>query len=84
MAEQTPEHFADWNEQMIQRYDPETVNQHPRGVVRWVETRRSNAIVRLLNASSEHRILDVGCGGGAILARLPVRIGKASTFRLPW
>lgn len=71
MPDQTPEHFADWNEQMIQRYDPETVNQHPRGVVRWVEAKRANAILNLLRAQAEHSILDVGCGGGAILARLP-------------
>jgi ubiquinone/menaquinone biosynthesis C-methylase UbiE len=71
MAEHTPEHFADWNDQMIQRYDPELINEHPRGVVRWVENRRASAVIHLLNARAEHRILDVGCGGGSILARLP-------------
>jgi len=71
MSDQTPEHFADWNEQMVQRYDPETINQHPRGVVRWVEAKRAGAILKLLRADASHRILDVGCGGGTILARLP-------------
>src|SRR5437868_4049571 len=32
-----PEHFPEWNEQMIRRYDPDVFHHHPRGVVRCVE-----------------------------------------------
>jgi ubiquinone/menaquinone biosynthesis C-methylase UbiE len=71
MAEQTPDDFADWNEAMIKRYDPEVFNQHPRGAVRWVENKRTNAILSGLGAKAEHRILDVGCGAGTILEKLP-------------
>jgi ubiquinone/menaquinone biosynthesis C-methylase UbiE len=71
MAESTPDDFADWNEAMIKRYDPEVFNQHPRGAVRWVEKKRTNAILSSLGARAEHRILDVGCGAGTILAKLP-------------
>ncbi|MCY3019404.1 MAG: methyltransferase domain-containing protein [Planctomycetota bacterium] len=66
-----PEHFADWNEQMVQRYDPEVFHHHPRGVVRWVENKRIRAVIHGLVARPEHRILDVGCGAGNILAQLP-------------
>lgn len=66
-----PEHFSDWNEQMVQRYDPEVFAHHPRSVVRWVERRRVQAVIRSLDARPEHRILDVGCGTGHLLARLP-------------
>lgn len=66
-----PEHFADWNEQMVQRYDPEIFHHHPRGVVRWVENKRVAAVLRGIDARPEHRILDVGCGAGNILAQLP-------------
>jgi ubiquinone/menaquinone biosynthesis C-methylase UbiE len=66
-----PEHFSDWNEEMIQRYDPEVFTHHPRGVVRWVENKRTQRVVRSLDARAEHRILDVGCGAGHILNELP-------------
>ena len=71
MSETLPENFKDWNEQMILRYDPEIFHHHPRGVVRWVEGKRARAVISSLKASAEHRILDVGCGAGNILARLP-------------
>ena len=72
MAEQqAPEHFADWNEQMLQRYDPEMFQHHPRSIVRWVEKRRVRAVIRRLEARAGHRILDAGCGTGHVLARLP-------------
>jgi ubiquinone/menaquinone biosynthesis C-methylase UbiE len=66
-----PEHFSDWNEQMIQRYDPEVFTHHPRSIVRWVENKRSRTVIRALQARPEHRILDVGCGAGHILHELP-------------
>ena len=69
--QQAPEHFSDWNEQMLQRYDPAVFEHHPRGVVRWVEEKRVREVLRRLEARGEHRILDVGCGTGHILARLP-------------
>ncbi|MGD0091584.1 MAG: methyltransferase domain-containing protein [Planctomycetota bacterium] len=74
MAEpHAPEHFADWNEQMLQRYDPEVFEHHPRGIVRWVENKRARAVIRWLQARPGHRVLDVGCGTGHLLAQLPGR-----------
>jgi ubiquinone/menaquinone biosynthesis C-methylase UbiE len=70
MSESLPENFRDWNEQMVLKYDPEIFHHHPRSVVRWVEGKRVRAVIRSLRASSEHRILDVGCGAGNILAQL--------------
>ncbi len=74
MAEQlAPEHFRDWNEQMIQRYDPEIFHHHPRGTVRWVERKRVAAVLRSIQAAASHEVLDVGCGAGNILDQLSGR-----------
>ena len=66
-----PEHFADWNEEMVARHDPELFHHHPRGVVRWIEGRRMRAVLALLQARPEHRVLEVGCGAGNVLTRTP-------------
>ena len=66
-----PEHFSEWNEQMIRKYDPDVFHHHPKGIVRWVETRRASAVIRSIDARPEHSILDVGCGTGNILSQLP-------------
>ena len=66
----TPEHFSEWNEEMVHRYDPEVFHHHPRGVVRWVENKRVNAVINSLNVQQGQRVLDVGCGAGNILAKV--------------
>jgi ubiquinone/menaquinone biosynthesis C-methylase UbiE len=66
----TPEHFSEWNEEMVHRYDPEVFHHHPRGVVRWVENKRVNGVIRSLDAQASHKVLDVGCGAGNILAKV--------------
>ena len=64
-----PEHFAEWNEQMVARHDPELFHQHPRWIVRSIETRRVTAVLNLLRAESSHRVLEIGTGGGNVLER---------------
>lgn len=58
---------------MLQRYDPEMFERHPRSIVRWVENSRVRAVIRRLEARPEERILDVGCGTGHVLAKVPCR-----------
>lgn len=70
MPQSMPEHFSDWNEQMVARHDPEAFHQHPRAVVRWVENTRVTAALRLLEAGSSYRVLDIGCGAGNVLERI--------------
>jgi len=65
-----PEDFAGWNEQMIQRHDPEIFYHHPFGAVRWVESLRVRAILHGLDLRPEHSLLDAGCGAGSLLQRL--------------
>ena len=68
-----PEDFAGWNEQMIQRHDPEIFYGHPIAAVRWVESLRVRAILRGLDLRPWHTLLDVGCGAGSLLERLTCR-----------
>src|SRR5437762_3393949 len=55
-----PEHFVDWNEQMVKRFDQDLFHHHPRGAVRWVEQRREKAIIHLLNLRPNSVVLDAG------------------------
>src|SRR5436190_19589503 len=65
-----PEDFAGWNEQMIQRHDPETFYRHPIAAVRWVESSRVKAVIRGLDLKPDSRLLDAGCGAGNLLNQL--------------
>ncbi len=68
-----PERFSEWNEAMVARHDPELFHHHPRKVVRWVEHHRVSAVLKLLKVQSEHRVLEIGCGAGNVLARIVAR-----------
>lgn len=68
-----PESFAEWNEIMVARHDPELFHHHPRAVVRFMERRRVRQVVKLLDAKPDHRVLEVGCGGGNVIAQVPAR-----------
>lgn len=81
-----PEHFSDWNEEMVSRHDPELFHHHPRAVVRWIEGRRVKTVLGLLQAHPGHRVLEVGCGGGNVLGRAlgAERHGIDLSRRMAW
>jgi ubiquinone/menaquinone biosynthesis C-methylase UbiE len=60
-----------WNDAMVVKYDLDRFHDHPSPLVRFVESRRVQAIFRLLGARASDRVLEVGCGAGHLLARLP-------------
>ena len=70
---QMPEHFSEWNEEMVARHDPEAFHQHTRGVVRFIEGVRVRQTLELLGVAAEHRVLDAGCGAGHMLEHLQAR-----------
>lgn len=65
------ERFAAWNEEMVQRYDPDLYHQHPSPIVRFIERRRVAAVLHLLDAQNSDAILEVGCGAANVLAQVP-------------
>jgi len=60
-----------WNDEMVARYDLDRFHAHPSPLVRLVESRRVARIFALLAPGPDDRVLEVGCGAGHLLARLP-------------
>jgi ubiquinone/menaquinone biosynthesis C-methylase UbiE len=66
------EDFIAWNEEMAHKYDPEAYHVRSSFLIRWIERRRVNTIVTLLASGKEDRVLEVGCGAGNVLERVPL------------
>lgn len=62
-----PTRFAEWNEDMVRRYDIDRYYERSHPFVRWVERRRLAALTALASPRSEERVLEVGCGAGHVL-----------------
>ncbi len=63
----TRESFADWNEDMAKRHDPDLYHTQSPLPVRLLERRRVSVLLTLLDARPQHRVLEVGCGAGNVL-----------------
>ena len=63
--------FKAWNDAMVEKYDLEEFHRHPSALVRYVEGKRIRRIFTLLAPGPHDRVLEVGCGAGHLLARLP-------------
>ena len=62
---------------MVGKYDLDRFHNHPSLLVRWVEGERVRRIWALLAPRASDRVLEVGCGAGHLLARVPAgrRVG---------
>src|SRR5690606_17683525 len=64
------EEFEAWNEKMVQDFDPGHYHEHPSALVRFIEGRRVDTLLRFLDARPVHKVLEVGVGAGNILERV--------------
>lgn len=69
MARIKTEDFREWNERMVQKYDPDAFHRHPNILVRFVEKKRVKVIFKMMNVHEKDRVLEVGCGAGNILEK---------------
>jgi ubiquinone/menaquinone biosynthesis C-methylase UbiE len=60
-----------WNDEMVAKYDLDRFHNHPSVLVRWIEGERVRRIWALLAPRASDRVLEVGCGAGHLLARVP-------------
>lgn len=62
--------FEKWNDEMIKKFDLEHYHENANFVIRFIEKKRTKAILDFLDARDEDIILDVGCGAGDILKKI--------------
>lgn len=63
--------FEAWNEGMVAKYDIEAYYARSSAVIRLIESRRLSWILKLLDPREGETILEVGCGAGHVLERVP-------------
>lgn len=62
--------FAQWNEEMAYKYDPEAYHLRSNFLIRWVERRRVKTILHFLNSCPHDTVLEIGCGAGNVLQQV--------------
>lgn len=63
--------FRVWNEEMAVKYNPDDFHNSKNIFIRWIEGIRVNRIIQSVSAYKGKKVLEVGCGAGNILERIP-------------
>lgn len=66
----TEENFRSWNEDMIDKYDPEIYHTKSNFLIKIIINMMIGSMLQMLNLKPYDRILEVGCGAGNILERI--------------
>jgi ubiquinone/menaquinone biosynthesis C-methylase UbiE len=64
---------AEWNDEMIVRYNPGAYHEQSNAVIRAIERKRTREIIRLLHIRGEESVLEVGVGAGNVLEQIPAK-----------
>lgn len=67
----TKENFEKWNEEHAKKHDLDKFYNHPNFIFRCIENTRINKLIKLAQIQETDKIIEVGCGAGHILERVP-------------
>jgi ubiquinone/menaquinone biosynthesis C-methylase UbiE len=63
------EEFREWNERMVERYDPDAFHHHSNFIVRFIERMRVKAIFKVIEIKRGDCIIEIGCGAGNVIEK---------------
>ncbi|MFA6146522.1 MAG: methyltransferase domain-containing protein [Patescibacteria group bacterium] len=64
------QNFENWNEIMAQKYNPDHHLYNPNFVIRLMENQRLKEIIKMLEAQTKDKIIELGCGTGNIILKI--------------
>jgi ubiquinone/menaquinone biosynthesis C-methylase UbiE len=67
----TEQNFEAWNEEMLKKYDQDKYYTQSSWMIKFVENQRIKTVVRFIKAEPQDFILEVGCGAGYVLEKIP-------------
>jgi len=67
----TAETFEQWNENHAEKHDLDKFYNHPNFMFRYIENKRIKVLIRLAGIIPSDKVIEVGCGAGHILERVP-------------
>ena len=67
----TAETFEKWNEEHATKHDLDKFYNHPNPLFRYIENKRIKKLIELAEIKAADKVLEVGCGAGHILERIP-------------
>jgi len=65
------DNFEAWNEEHAIKHDLDKFYNHPNRIFRFIENKRIRKLIQTAEIESHHTVLEVGCGAGHILERIP-------------
>lgn len=71
MKKPTSETFEQWNEVHAEKHDLDKFYNHPNPLFRYIENKRIRKLIELAGIRDNDKVLEVGCGAGHILERVP-------------
>ncbi len=64
--------FIRWNEEMVEKYDPECYHLRSGFFIRYLAKKRVRTVNKLLGPEKEDHVLEVGCGAGNVIQNTDV------------
>ena len=66
-----PEEFKEWNEKMVEKYDPDAFHHHHNPFIRFIESKRVRSIFKMMDIEKDDRVIEIGCGAGNVIEKAP-------------